>query len=164
MTRILTVDDYFHHGRSGVTAQIDAQARAWLSTVNQLLLEAHKAGIDLPNDQLTGTPIASGYRPPEVNARTANAGKSSTHLRGQGGDLQDWRDRRFAVWLVTNQRMLVEHGLWMEDPRWTAGKTRSDPWVHVQIVPPASGRRIYVPSTAPAQDPDFYKLAGVQMP
>jgi hypothetical protein len=39
--------------------------------------------------------------------------------------------------------LLQEIGLWIENPMWTPT------WVHLQIVPPHSGRRIFVPSENP---------------
>ena len=50
--------------------------------------------------------------------------------------------------------VLAEVGLWLEDPRWTFDP-KGDHWVHLQTVPPRSGNRVFVPSDAPAKDPDF---------
>ena len=107
-------------------------------------------------DQITGTHVASGWRPAAVNARTANAASASTHMTGEGCDLQDHPDRRLARWAVSHIDDLARIGLWIEDPRFTGGRTNNDPWLHVQTRAPRSGRRVYVPSTAPAGDPQFY--------
>ena len=90
--------------------------------------------------------VASGWRPSAVNDATCNAAKGSTHLTGQALDTKD-PNRRFAKWCLQNLHELEEIGLWMEDPRWTPT------WVHLQTVPPRSGKRVYVPSTKPALAP-----------
>jgi len=99
-----------------------------------------------------------------VNARTANAAKASTHLTGQGCDLQDHLDRRLAVWCLRNLYALESIGLWMEDPRWTGGTGNKDPWLHVQTRAPGSGRRVFAPSSAPPGDPTFYTRHGLPVP
>jgi hypothetical protein len=97
--------------------------------------------------------VNSGWRPQRVNAATVNASATSHHLTGRAIDLPD-PDRTLAAWCVSNPEVLAGIGLWLEDPRWTfdAG---GDHWVHVQTVPPRSGRRVFVPSDTPAGDPDF---------
>jgi len=88
----------------------------------------------------------SGWRPQSVNDATANAGKNSNHLTANAADIGD-PDRAFAQWCVNHPDVLAECGLWMEDPRWTPT------WVHLQRVPPKSGKRIYIPSNAPPKAP-----------
>ena len=88
--------------------------------------------------------VASGWRPRFVNEATANAALGSKHLTGRAIDLRDDTDRSLARWCLRNQDALAECGLWMEDPQWTPS------WIHLQSVPPGSGRRIYVPTTKPA--------------
>ena len=97
--------------------------------------------------------VNSGWRPQTINAVTPNASPTSHHLTGRAVDLPD-PDRSLAAWCAQNLDVLEELGLWMEDPRWTfdAGGRH---WVHVQTVPPRSGRRVFEPSAAPPADPDF---------
>lgn len=90
--------------------------------------------------------VASGWRPAEVNNATCNAAKTSTHITGQALDTKD-PQRKFAKWCLANLQELEEIGLWMEDPRWTPT------WVHLQTVPPKSGKRVYIPSTKPPLAP-----------
>lgn len=89
---------------------------------------------------------ASGWRPQGINDKTSNAAKKSTHIVAKGGDVRDSR-RVLARWCYANQAQLAEWGLWMEDPRWTPT------WVHLQTVPPRSGKRIFIPSTKPPLGP-----------
>ncbi len=85
---------------------------------------------------------ASGWRPDGVNAHTKNAASHSTHIDALAGDVGD-EERDFARWCNAHPERLVEHGLWMEDSRWCPT------WVHLQTVPPGSGRSIYIPSAKP---------------
>src|SRR3989304_1380665 len=88
----------------------------------------------------------SGWRPKSVNDATANASKNSKHLTAEAGDISD-PDRALAQWCVKNTAVMVECGLWAEDFRWTPT------WVHLQRIPPKSGKRIYIPSNTPPKAP-----------
>lgn len=128
-----------------------------LSRANELLELMAADGVAPGVDQVTGNAVASGWRPPSVNARTANAATSSPHLTGEGLDVQDtWPERPVARWCLQHLDQLERVGLWMEDPRWTA-RVRpdggADPWVHWQSRPPRSGRRVFIPSTAAPTSP-----------
>ena len=122
-----------------LTEAIRANAEITVGKVNELLDRAGRSDINSVN---------SGWRPQSVNEATANAGAASRHLSAEACDLPD-ADRSLAHWCAANQDVLVELGLWCEDFRYTPT------WVHAQIVPPKSGRRIYIPSTAKPADPDF---------
>lgn len=124
---------------SELTGAIRANAQITVDKVNQLLDRADLQSISELN---------SGWRPQAVNEATSNAASGSKHLSGQAADIPD-AGRVLASWCVDHLDSLEEIGLWMEDPRWTPT------WVHVQIVPPRSGKRVFVPSTAPAADPSF---------
>lgn len=128
-----------------LTESVRNNAQFLLERVNRLLAKAAEANVEPDIDVRTGTAVASGWRPKTVNDRTANAGKSSRHITGSAIDLRDSQpERTLARWCLRNLDLLDEIGLWMEDPQWTPT------WVHLQAVPPGSGRRVYVPSTAPA--------------
>ena len=92
--------------------------------------------------------VASGWRPQAVNDATANAAHGSRHLTAQAIDLPD-DDRALADFVVDNRHMLEELDLYIEHPGWTPG------WLHVQTVPPKSGRRIFIPNGQPPADPEF---------
>lgn len=130
--------------RDELTDEIRRNAEATVARANELLKRAGFEHVCSVN---------SGWRPRRVNAATPNASATSHHLSGRAVDLPDPR-RALAAWCVANLKVLAEIGLWMEDPRWTYDEN-GDHWVHVQTVPPKSGRRVFVPSTAPAIDPDF---------
>lgn len=82
--------------------------------------------------------VNSGWRPAAVNAATPNAAKKSKHTTCQACDLED-KDGRLDAWCLSNPEALERIGLWQEDPRSTPN------WCHVQIIPPASGKRVFIP-------------------
>lgn len=138
---MLTLDKYWmgrdRGHRDQLTPEIIANAQITVEKIQQLAAEfTAETGIELDT-------WASGWRPPAVNAGVKNAAKGSNHLTAKAGDVRDTTERDFARWCLRNLRRLEAIGLWMEDPQWTPT------WVHLQIVPPGSRRRVYVPSTQP---------------
>ncbi len=126
-----------------LTDAIRNNAAELLGRVNLLLAWAYRDNVRPALDARTGTHIASGWRPPAINEATSNAAAKSKHLTGEAIDLRDNGTRDLARWCLRNIDALEEIGLWMEDPQWTPS------WVHLQMVPPGSRRRIYCPSTKP---------------
>ena len=153
--RRITEEQYFM-GRdkaSPPTPAMRKNASLVVALVNELLDEAAAEGVPLNRmDQVTGTLVASGYRPPAVNDRTANAAKGSVHLTCEGIDIQDSENQDLAGWCLHNLAVLARLGLYMENPRWTFSR-RGDHWVHLQTRAPGSGNQVFVPSTAPAIGP-----------
>lgn len=91
--------------------------------------------------------LTSGYRPPVVNASTPGAAAHSLHELCEAGDIAD-NDRALARFVVVNVPLLERIGLWCEDPRYTWKKLADGTivfWLHVQLRPPPSGRRFFVP-------------------
>lgn len=149
---MITLPDYWM-GRDvrypdALTAAIIDNATLLLGRVNLLLSWAYAEHITPALDAHTGNHIASGWRPPAINDATANAAAQSRHLTGEAIDLRDNGTRDLARWCLNNLDALEEIGLWMEDPQWTHAPP-GQPWVHLQIQPPASRRRVYVPSARP---------------
>lgn len=128
-----------------LTAEILHNAGVLVARVNTLLRLTDPA----PHQ------VASGWRPPAVNDATTNAAAHSKHRTGQAVDLVDVAPRLLARWCLSHLEDLETIGLWMEDPRWTPS------WVHLQLVPPGSGKRVYVPSTAPALAAALIEQGGV---
>lgn len=144
---MITIADYFM-GRDACypgecTDEIRENAAETVKRVNKLLEHAAKDGI-------VANKVVSGWRPKAVNDATKNAAKVSNHLLAKAVDIAD-PERRLAQWLVKNKSVLSLTFLWAEDPRWTPT------WLHLQIVPPASGKLIYIPSKLPPKAP---KLEG----
>ena len=126
-----------------LTDAIRERVAELLGRVNLLLSWAYADNVRPALDHTTGTHVASGWRPKAINDSTRNAAAASRHLTGEGIDLRDNGTRDLAQWCLKNEESLAEIGLWMERPQWTPT------WVHLQIVPPKSHRRYYVPSSKP---------------
>lgn len=73
----------------------------------------------------------------------------SMHLKGLAVDFADG-DGSLWKWCMENLDLLQEQGLYLEDKRWTKG------WVHMQLVAPRSGKRIFVPNSKPAPHPSIW--------
>lgn len=93
--------------------------------------------------------VSSGYRNPAHNSSLSNASKTSWHQLCAAVDIAD-ADGRFWAFVLHNLDLCAKLGLWVEDKRWTPT------WVHLQIYPPASGKRVFVPSTKPALKPELW--------
>lgn len=126
-----------------LTHEIVYNAELLVHRVGALLEHAAAEHITPDIDNVTGTCVASGWRPKTINERIANASATSLHLHGMGVDLRDIPGRPLARWCLRNLATLEKIQLWMEDPRWTPT------WVHLQSAPPGSGRRVFVPSNTP---------------
>jgi hypothetical protein len=141
----ITTIEYFgqYAGHADATPAVQQAARAMLAKVNDLYARAAEDGCELPDNPATGSGVSGnghgGFRPQDCQVGASN----STHKDGRGVDRYD-PHRQFAAWCLAHPHELTKRGLHMEDPRWTPT------WVHLQDVPPHSGRLVYVPSTAPA--------------
>lgn len=62
----------------------------------------------------------------------------SKHLYCQAVDIAD-ADGSLKKWVLSNIKVLEDNGLWCEDFSVTTT------WVHFQILPPASGKRFFMP-------------------
>lgn len=96
--------------------------------------------------------VNDGYRRPK-DAPPGSATRS-THFKGQAIDLDD--DDAGTIWkfIWAHRAKLQEIGLWLKHPCWTHSKAST--WIHMQIVAPGSGKRFYVPSSAPNPNPKFW--------
>ena len=140
---MITLQSYYKgrdiQNREELTDEIEENSAETVRRVNELLERSGFKSIEKVN---------SGWRPQSINDATSNAAGHSKHLTGEACDLPD-PDGSLRGWAVDNLDVLADIGLWIEDPRWTPT------WLHVQTVPPKSGKRVFIPSTAPATDPDF---------
>lgn len=132
-----------------VTPVVLAHSADLLTKVNYVYGIAHLAGCSLPDNPSTGSGVSGsghgGFRSPLCTVGAIN----SLHRTGEAVDRYD-PSRKFASWCLAHQDILVDQGLWMEDPCWTVtlgfdGKVVGG-WVHLQTKPPKSGLRVYRPS------------------
>lgn len=82
--------------------------------------------------------ITSGFRNSVDQNRINPSAPRSKHLLGQAADVLDSEGKLKAL-LVLHPEILVNCGLWCE----AAASTPS--WCHMQIVPPRSGNRWFLP-------------------
>lgn len=130
----------FYMGRDAqferdLTDEIRANAAIMVERANKLLGRYVAATGDARPRRVT-----SGWRPAAINANVPGAAPRSNHMLGRAIDIAD-ASKSFKQWLMTpaGQAALVECELWMEHPDATPT------WVHVQIVPPRSGNRVFRP-------------------
>lgn len=82
--------------------------------------------------------VSSGYRPAEINSKTAGAAKKSNHLICLACDFKD-EDGSLDAYCIKHPTVLEYCGLYQEDPASTPK------WTHLQVIPPKSGKRVFKP-------------------
>ncbi len=128
----LVLSDYFGRFTETPSREVADNALELLARVN-LLLEAAK---DIEAAQ--NPKVNSGWRPASYNATVPNAATRSKHITGQAIDLAD-PDGEFDDWCMEHLELLGDIGLYLEHPLSTKN------WIHLQSVPPRSGRRVFYP-------------------
>lgn len=99
--------------------------------------------------QLYGKPmtVTSGYRSLLEHLRIykdkgitdkSKIPMKSRHLFGFACDISDPK-QELQAWFKANEKALIEIGVWMESFEYTKN------WIHIQTVPPASGKRYFNP-------------------
>ena len=140
---MITLEDYLM-GRPALypeayTEEVQLNAQQLVDRVNALLVEMARAGVQPEVSPHSGTWIASGWRPPELNAHTPGAASRSKHMTGEAVDLYD-PEGVVDEWCLQHLPAIShEIGLWMEHPSATKG------WCHLQSVPPRSGNPVFYP-------------------
>lgn len=139
---MITLEQYFM-GRDRTHAlqlSTELRANAWrtVEAANKLLVLAKGAGVR-PTPGLAWGMVRSGWRPPDINATTKNASRTSLHMQclaidieDNNGELRDWA-------LKVASTVLRDLALWLEHPSATPS------WCHVQLKPPGSGNRVFLP-------------------
>ena len=112
-----------------LTLDVDANATKLLEAVNTFLTNYRPIII-----------ISSGWRPKSYNTKIGGA-PSSNHITGLAIDIKD-TDNSVFKYVLKNLDLAQQLGLYFEDKRWTPT------WVHIQLVKPKSGKRIFVPSSS----------------
>jgi len=107
--------------------------------VNTLLLDFKK---DYPDFKAV---ITSGYRPIEYEWKKARSGRSN-HCKGAAIDIWDPK-KILGEWCARDSgAIMVKYDLYMEALSTThKSMAQEDRWCHLQIFPPKSGKRIYIP-------------------
>lgn len=81
--------------------------------------------------------VTSGYRTQQANTAAGGATKSR-HMEARAIDLSD-PDGKLDEFCMANLDLLESLGLYLEHPSATKG------WTHLQILPPRSGKRVFIP-------------------
>jgi len=132
--------------REEMTAEIVRNAGVTVERVNRLLRHiAAECGLRAEHQPDTGSPVASGWRPVEINARVPAAVPDSPHITGAACDLYDPLNA-LDDWCMGHLEVLEQLGLWLEHP------SQTDGWCHLQIVAPRCGSRVFDPWRAAAPD------------
>jgi hypothetical protein len=140
--RVITLEDYWMGRDVGyrheLTETIATNAAVTVARVNRMLAAVAAYGLHTECKPGSHSPVASGWRPVEINARVPAAVPDSPHISGAACDLYDPHNALDA-WCVAHAGVLGELELWLEHPDYTEG------WCHVQIVAPRCGSRVFRP-------------------
>lgn len=104
------------------------------ANVNKLLVIMNKIR-DAYGKPMT---VTSGVRSMEDQMRINPSAPKSNHLLGLAVDISD-PDSKLWSWCMLNMPLMEQLGVYFED------KNATPTWVHFQIVPPKSGKRIFKP-------------------
>lgn len=147
--------------------------KEWKSLQHFLSIE-HQQNIDDLVERLNrfrsayGEPmiVTSGYRTAADHRRIYKAKGveenkipwGSKHLSGQACDFAD-NSQALLDFILNNKALLISCGFWVEHPAWTVTPSGSR-WIHLQTVPPASGKRFFIPNNSPPVDAELFKKLG----
>jgi len=116
------------------TEEINNNSIILLDKINHLLNEL---GIDKGD-------VTSGWRPPSINAKTANAAKRSAHMMGKAVDLLDNHNQDLAKLIGSRPDLLRKYDLFMEDMNSTRGQNTN--WCHLDYMARSDRpSRIFIP-------------------
>lgn len=136
------MDDYWMGRDKEYPLALDTQtiknAEYTVRYANEFLILAKGWGVKQYTHPKNNSAISSGWRPPVVNAATKGASKTSLHMTGLAVDLYD-PEQELDKFAMRNQQVLKDLGLWLEHPNYTPN------WCHVQLKPPRSGNRVFIP-------------------
>jgi len=136
---MITVQDYLRQHGAGhedeLTDDMRLEAQVVVNAANAIL-----DGFGEPRA------LRSGWRPKSVNDRTPNAARSSKHIVCKAVDIADDDGRLKQFVFQTDEDggypVLERYKVWAEYG------SATPTWLHIQIVPPGSGRRVFFPNSA----------------
>jgi len=92
--------------------------------------------------------VSSGWRPASMNQSVSGAALNSNHITCLAVDIVDLAPFPLMKLILDNLDKAEKHGIYFEDFRWTSS------WIHCQIIPPQSKKRIYIPNSNQPQSPN----------
>jgi len=126
-SNLITLDDLNPNKYILDDEQTTNQYNLWIA-VNQLRLAYNKPMI-----------VTSGVRSKEDQQRINPKAPLSKHIIGAAVDFSDPNGDLKKFVKENNYKILIDNGLWME----AASSTPN--WLHVQVFPPKSGKREFLP-------------------
>lgn len=82
--------------------------------------------------------VTSGLRSQHDQEMINPSASKSKHLIGAACDVED-KDGKLRDWILLHLDLMEQIGFWFEAFDHTVG------WVHFQMLPPGSGKRIFIP-------------------
>lgn len=82
--------------------------------------------------------VTSGVRSIEDQMEINPKSMGSNHLKAAACDISD-KDGKLWQWIIKNMKLMEEIGFWFES------KIATPTWVHFQVLPPKSGKRVFSP-------------------
>lgn len=82
--------------------------------------------------------VTSGVRTREDQLRINPRNPGSAHTMAAACDIAD-KDKKLCDWVLDNFNLIIELDLYIEDPDFC------QTWLHIQCLPPKSGKRIFIP-------------------
>jgi hypothetical protein len=117
-----------------------ALTNEYAANLNKLLIVMNKIRAAYGKPMVVNSGVRSDADQQRINPKAPK----SKHISCQAVDIAD-SDGGLLKWVLANLDLMQTLGVFFEDFRWTPG------WIHFQIVPPASGKRVFVPDTSPAK-------------
>lgn len=99
--------------------------------------------------------VTSGLRSEADQHRINPGAPKSKHCIGGACDILDDEVGTLWFWCINNLQILKDTGLWLEHGCYTHNTSHGF-WTHFQVLPPASGHRIFIPSLEPNPNPGFW--------
>ena len=133
----ITVEDYLGQHGAGHDDELTDEMRADA----QLLCDRVNAMLDEFGEDRG---LRSGWRPKSINDKIKNAARGSKHITCQAVDVED-NNGELKDWVLQraddgSYPVLEKYELWAE----YGGATPS--WLHCQIIPPGSRKRVFFPN------------------
>lgn len=136
---MISVQDYLRQHGAGheaeLTEDMRLEAQVVVDAANAILAEFGEVRA-----------LRSGWRPKSVNDATPNAARTSKHITCQAIDIADDDGRLKQFAFQTDEDggypILEKYTVWAEYG------AACPSWLHIQIVPPGSGKRVFFPNAA----------------
>lgn len=128
LTRSAKAEEY------GIDNTPTEEARAQLVRLCREVLEPIRAKYGDP------MPVKSGYRCPQLNARTRRASKTSQHMKGEAADINVGPNNRKLFHII--EEMVDKGEIRVGQLIWEYGDQKNPAWVHVSLPRPGKPNNV----------------------